>query len=156
MLNSPAAPEQMQALVGRWIGKGEVFANPFGPAGRSQGVWEFRIDGPGLHLIHDYRETRSDGYVFEGHGIFAIDPSTGEFVWYWFDTYGHPPLSPARGNWRGRILQLEKITARGIGRTRFGLEDGRLVHDVETRSPGADDFVPVTHAVFERETDDVR
>ena len=150
MAGRPASPKQMQALEGRWTGRGEIFSNPFGPAGTTQGAWSFRMDAPGLHLVHDYREQRSDGNIFDGHGVFAIDPDTSEFLWYWFDTYGHPPLSPARGRWAANILRLEKHTPRGVGRSSFRLDDQFLIYEADTKPNGANEFIAITRAVFER------
>jgi hypothetical protein len=48
-----------------------------------------------------------------GHGVFTLDPSNGSTLWYWFDSFGYPPLEPARGGWEDNTLWLAKRTPRG-------------------------------------------
>lgn len=137
-------------LVGHWDGAGEVFPNPWGPAGMTRGHWDFRFDGAGLHLIHDYAEQRSDGSRFDGHGVFARDPVVGDILWFWFDSYGFPPLQPARGNWQGSRLELEKQTPRGLGRTHFTLESARLVVEIWSGPREVSDVILISRGVFRR------
>ena len=143
--------ERLATLAGNWRGEGEVFANPWGPAGRSASTWAFRFDPPRLNLIHDFHERRDGGFAFDGHGVLTVDPDGGDVLWFWFDTHGYPPLQPARGGWEGNTLRLEKHTPRGVGRSSFELGTDRLVYRVVTRLAGADAFIPITTAEYRRE-----
>jgi len=157
--NGPSSPEPasagraapLAALVGRWSGGGELFPNPWGFAGPVEGVWTFRLDRSGHNLIHDYVEQRANGEIFEGHGVLTIDPASQEIVWFWFDSYGFPPLAPARGAWNGEELRLEKTTPRGSSTSRFHLSGGRLSYAVEARLTGAAEANPIMRGVFVRD-----
>jgi|SRR5581483_3084099 len=142
--------ERLAALVGRWTGTTEVFPNPWGPSGPAQGEWTFRLDLGGFNLIHDYCERRENGYRFEGHGVLTVDPTSQDIVWFWFDNYGFPPLSPARGQWNLSILTLEKTTPRGRARSVFGLTGDLLTYEVSSQVTGASEFSAVMNGTFRR------
>ena len=151
MASEPRRPSaELARLVGVWTGDGEVFANPWGPAGRTTGEWRFRLDGGGFNLIHDYREIRDGANVFEGHGVLTVDPETADWLWFWFDTYGFPPLAPARGGWEAGRLSLAKSTPRGQARSVFTLDGDALEYAVETRLADAADFIPVSRGRYLR------
>ena len=133
----------LACLEGCWKGPGETYPNPWGPAGATIGSWRFWFDRRRLNLIHDYSEERGAGEPFDAHGVLTVDPETRDVLWFWFDAYGHPPLSPSRGGWDGTALRLEKVTSRGVGRVTFERRDDDLSCRMETRPAGADAFVPV-------------
>jgi hypothetical protein len=143
--------KNLSAFVGTWLGAGEVFTNPWGPSGRLTGHWQFWLDRARVNLIHDYREERADGTVFEAHGILTIDQPTDEYVWFWFDSYGFPPLSPARGQWRNSSVTLEKDTPRGRGRSSFTLSSDSLRFETASLLHGAADFTPIMHGHYLRQ-----
>ena len=105
-------------LQGHWTGTGVLHPNPWGPSGPTTGTWTFRLDACGHHLLHDLAEVREAGGTFAGHGVMCVDPAAGGIVWFWFDSYGQPPLEPARGTWDGDLLVLRKHTPHGHGRSR--------------------------------------
>lgn len=154
-MEKTALHASLSPLVGTWMGAGEVFANPFGPGGPTQGGWRFGFDAGGFNLIHDYREERAGGHVFAGHGVLTVDPATAAIVWFWFDSYGFPPMAPAQGRWEGPRLLLEKVTPRGTGRSVFTLEGETLGYRSEVKLTGAEGFVPVTGGVFRRAPGDM-
>jgi len=139
-------------LVGRWTGSSETFPSAWGPGGVASGAWSFRLDAAGFNLIHDYREQRRDGAIFEGHGVLTVDPASDEPVWFWFDSFGFPPLSPSRGVWEGDTLTLVKTTPRGEGRTFFRLDGDMLHHQSASRLTGQTEFSPVSEGRFQRES----
>lgn len=145
---------RLAALEGAWEGDEEIFASPWSQGGPAHGRWAFRCDPSGLHLIHDFAETRASGERFDGHGVLCVDPSAvdpaGPILWFWFDSFGFPPAAPARGGWDGPTLTLEKATPRGLGRTRFTLEPGRLLQTVEARPAGTEAFAPVMTGRYRR------
>ncbi|TSD89772.1 DUF1579 domain-containing protein [Mycobacterium sp. KBS0706] len=152
MTSLPPGPlhRSLARLEGAWEGEEEVFSNPWGPGGPARGRWEFRFDRAGLALIHDFSEERSGGYRFDAHGVLTVDPAAEEIVWFWFDSYGWPPLTPSRGAWEDDRLVLEKHTPRGIGRSVFTVGPDRFTHEIESRPTGQDGFVPVMRGVFHR------
>ena len=80
----------------------------------------------------------------------AIDPETGDWLLFLFDSYGFPPLQPARGRWEGNRLVLEKTTPRGVGRTVFEIGPDRFTYSVASSAHGAATFTPVMDGVYRR------
>lgn len=138
-------------LEGHWTGTGTLHPNPWGSSGPTTGSWTFRVDASGHHLLHDLTELRETGDTFTGHGVMCVDPAAGEIVWFWFDSYGHPPLQPARGTWEGDRLVLRKRTPRGLGRSSFALDGCTLAYHVESQTHGQDTFTPVFSGRYERQ-----
>ena len=142
-------PDQRLALlVGDWEGDEQVFPNSWGPGGPGRGKWTFRLDASGFNLIHDFSEIRDGGYQFDAHGVLTVDPATREFFWFWFDSYGYPPLNPSHGNWQGSTLTLEKTTPRGVGRSVFALGANLFDYRVENKLNGEAMFTPVMTGRF--------
>lgn len=135
-------------FVGDWEGDGEIFPNPWGPAGRGHGKWSIRLAAAGFSLIQDFAEVREGGHRFDAHGVLTVAPEVGDYVWFWFDSYGFPPLHPARGNWQGSSLMLEKTTPRGIGRSVFELHHDGFDYRVESKLNGEEHFAPVMAGHF--------
>lgn len=142
--------DTLNLFEGAWAGEGRVFPNPFGPDGPTTGRWSFGFDPGGLNLIHDYREERAGGHRFAGHGVLTVDPAAAEIVWFWFDSYGFPPIPHARGRWDGPRLVLEKVTQRGTGRSVFTLAPDSLSYRAEVKLAGAAEFSPVTEGTYRR------
>ena len=142
--------ERLKALVGNWAGEETLFPSPWGPGGTARGSWRFAFDASGFNLIHDYNEERSNGQHFDAHGVLAVDPEAAEYVWFWFDSFGFPPLNPARGNWDGSTLMLIRHTPRGIGRSFFELAGDRFTYRIDSKVKGQDDFAPVMEGTFLR------
>lgn len=130
-------------LEGHWSGRGETYPNPWGPAGPTVGSWHFHFDRVRLNLIHDYIEERQNGGCFEAHGVLTVDPASQDVLWFWFDAYGHPPLTPARGRFRGPSLALEKVTPRGVGRTTFQWSTDELLCGMDCKLTGTEAFIPI-------------
>ncbi|HTH48327.1 MAG TPA: DUF1579 domain-containing protein [Candidatus Limnocylindria bacterium] len=138
------------ALEGQWSGHETIYPSPWGPGGPAEGKWRIARDGSGLHLVFDYTERRADGTSFDAHSVAAIDPETGDWLLFLFDSYGFPPLQPARGRWEGNRLVLEKTTPRGVGRTVFEIGPDRFSYSVASSAHGAATFTPVMDGVYRR------
>ena len=139
---------RLAEFVGDWEGDEEVFPSPWGPGGRARGRWTFRLGAAGFGLIQDFSEVREGGVRFDAHGVLTVDPEAGDYVWFWFDSYGFPPLNPARGTWQASVLALEKSTPRGIGRSVFELNDGAFRYRVESKLNGETRFAPVMAGTY--------
>lgn len=122
-------------FVGEWTGAETLHPSPWTAGGSAEGKWSIRRDGAGLHLVFDYAEQRADGGRFDAHGVLARDPENGDVLLFIFDSFGFPPLSPARGRWEGSRLVLDKATPRGVGRTVFMLEADGFGYAVSSRLP---------------------
>lgn len=140
--------DSLEPFLGVWRGGGEIAPNPWGGAGPCHGSWSFRFDAARKALIHDYDERRADGSGFAGHGVWCADAR--DLVWFWFDSYGFPPLEPARGGWRDGRLELIKSTPRGQGRSVWTCDGRRLTYLVEARPVNETAFARVMSGTFER------
>lgn len=141
---------KLSLFIGNWSGGGEIYANAWSQATSCEGLWQFAFDRSGHHLIHDYCETRRNGQSFEGHGVFDLDTDTKEVLWFWFDSYGFSPTSPARGCWDGERLELIKSTPRGLGRSTFIFSHNRFYYLIEARLNGEDIFSAVMEGEFKK------
>lgn len=141
---------RLMDFVGDWEGDEEIFPNPWGPGGPGHGKWNFRLGAAGFSLIQEFSEVRDGGYRFDAHGVLTVDPEAGDYVWFWFDSYGYPPLNPARGHWHGASLTLEKTTPRGTGRSVFELHHDAFDYRVESKLNGDAHFAPVMAGQFVR------
>jgi hypothetical protein len=148
--DSSVARAQFASLEGQWMGLETIHPSPWSGGGSAEGKWQIRCDGSGLHLILDYLEQRADGTAFNAHSVIAIDPETGDWLLFIFDSFGFPPLQPARGRWYGDRLVLEKATPRGVGRTIFEIGPDEFRYAVASRSHDATAFTPVMDGVYRR------
>jgi hypothetical protein len=140
--------DSLEPFLGVWRGGGDIAPNPWGGTGPCHGSWSLRFDAARKALIHDYEERRADGSVFAGHGVWCADAD--DLVWFWFDSYGFPPLEPARGGWRDGRLELTKSTPRGQGRSTWTCDGRRLTYLVEAKPTGEAAFARVMAGAFER------
>lgn len=140
--------DSLDLLAGTWRGHGEIAPNPWGGSGPCRGAWTFRFDAARKAMIHDYDETRADGTPFNGHGVWCADGD--DLVWFWFDTYGFPPLPPARGGWRDTSLVMTKTTPRGLGRSIWTCDGRVLTYRVEAQPTGQPDMSLIMQGRFER------
>lgn len=89
------------------------------------------------------------------HGVLTVDPASGEVVWYSFDSFIPAPEAPARGEWYGSTLGLEKMTARGAARHRITVVGDYLNHVIATAKPEAagEDFQVFMDGTYQRQHD---
>lgn len=149
-MTSIPAPSWFDQLVGTWTGTGQIFPNPWGPAGPSEGAWRFWRDPGERYLLQDFSEQRPGATPFHAHGVLMPDPATGQILWFWFDSYGFPPLPPAQGAWADDRLLVEKTTARGTGRTELRLAGNQFFYRIDFRAPEAADFTPILKGEYGR------
>lgn len=126
-------------LVGDWSGEEALSPSPWGPGGAAQGRFRFRSGLDGMALLQDYEQEKDGRVAFRGHGVFLIEPGSGDVLWWWFDSVGFP-AEVARGRWDGEVLRLEKRTPRGEARYRFELSGGTLEFEIENRFAGQAEF----------------
>jgi hypothetical protein len=142
--------DRLAALVGGWCGREQRAASPWAAGGPADATLDFRLAAERFVLVEDYA-SRCDGRSdLSGHGVFSVEPGTEEVLWHWFDSIGFPPVEPARGNWTGDCLVLERNTSRGTNRTTWSLEGGELHQMVEFRSPETGDFAVLLDGRYTR------
>jgi len=139
-------------FIGTWTGCGEVLPNPWGYSGATNGQWRFSLALGDKHVLADYREERHDGSAFEGHGLMMQDQESPDVLWFWFDSYGYPPIPEARGRHGGTALIFEKVTPRGRGRTTLSIAGEHLHHEAAFQPHDASSFVIVARGSYERNT----
>ncbi|WP_242108392.1 DUF1579 family protein [Luteimonas aquatica] len=147
-------PEQAKLMrfAGHWSGAEQVSPSPFGPGGAATGRTRFREDLAGMALIQEYEQEKDGAVVFRGHGVFLVEPDSGDVLWWWFDDFGFPPDPPARGRWSGEVLEFSKSTPRGEARYRYELDGDRYRFVIENRFPGQPDFAEFMRGDYTRRT----
>ena len=142
---------KLQRFVGSWIGDEILAPSPWGPGGPAVGRSHMRVALDGMAMLMDYEEEKDGVIVFRGHGVFGVDPQSGEALWWWFDNMGIPPLSPSRGTWDGDTLTFVSSSERGTGRYTYRFE-GRDRYDfrIENRFPGQPDFSDFMRGSYRR------
>lgn len=143
--------ERLAALVGRWRGHEERSASPWAAGGRADATLDFHLAAGKFVLVEDYASRRDGQPDLSGHGVFSVDPGTGDVLWHWFDSIGFPAAEPARGGWKDECLVLERSSSRGTNRTTWSLEGGELHQIVEFRPPGADELTVLVHGRYTRD-----
>ena len=86
------------------------------------------IDLNGFFVVQDYVQEKAGRVSFSGHGIFGYDSAAQNYTWYWVDAMGFVPDAPARGQFEGDTLKLEKVTPRGAARYTHRLEGKTSYH----------------------------
>lgn len=125
-------------LLGNWAGNEEQAESPWGPAAAARAMQVFKLDVADQAVLQDYRQVRSDGAEFTGHGVFLREPEDGGVLWWLFDSTGIPPEA-ASGAWVGRTLTCTRQSPRGRATHRFEvIADDLLHYAVEVTLPGAE------------------
>lgn len=125
MPNLGPAHRRLAALEGTWTGTERLAPSPWSEGGDAHVELRFARVAGGFAVAQDYRSDTG----LSGHGVFSAD---GDVVlWHWFDSIGHPPLTPARGGWSGDTLTLTRTSPRGTNRTTFALTGDRLTQRIE-------------------------
>lgn len=136
-------------LLGDWQGTEQQGESPWGPAGQARAALRFKHEAGGAVVIEDYRQVRSDGREFYGHGVFLAQG--GEVWWWFFDSYGEPP-EPAVGGWVDGELALAKITARGTAMHRFRPGADRLEYRITLNVSPLEAVTPFLSGSYRRVT----
>lgn len=143
--------DKLMRFAGRWSGQEQLSPSPWGPGGEATGNTTMRVDLDGMALVQEYFEEKDGAVAFRGHGVFLIEPDSGDVLWWWFDSMGFPP-EPARGKWDGDVLLFEKSTPRGDARYRYEFGGDRYRFSIENRFPGQADFVEFMHGDYTRQS----
>jgi len=146
----PAHLARLHRFAGRWSGPEHASPSPWGPGGASIGHGAYHVALDGTALIQEYRQEKDGQVVFRGHGVFLIEPDSGDVLWWWFDSMGFPP-EPARGRWQGDTLHFEKTTPRGEARYRYEFAHDRYRFVIENRFPGQSEFAEFIRADYLRQ-----
>jgi hypothetical protein len=137
--------QTLHRLAGKWIGEETMHPSPFGPGGKAIGLYDNRVACNGFFVVSDYDQITGNKLSYTGHAIFGVDPATQETTWYWVDTMGFPPPSPARGKWDGDTLVLIGRDGKDQihGRYTYAFEgDGRLRFKLENTQDGGKSWHP--------------
>lgn len=123
-----------------------MFDSPWSTAGNAWGDFSFHHSLPGI-CIRDYRQRRDDGSEFLAHEVFQQQSDGG--IWlFGFDTFGYPPLEPARGEFNDGTLTLVKITPRGRARHRW-IAAETLDYWVDIAVADSAEFIPFLRASYQ-------
>ena len=117
------AHAHLAALAGEWKGEEILHPSPWAPERRTAtGTFSSKMILDGMHLMHDYIESRDGQIVFRGHGIYGWDPKRERYTMHWFDSMGFPP-NETLGVLEGNTLIFEQSGDQGHSRYTYALLD---------------------------------
>jgi hypothetical protein len=140
----------LHRMAGEWEGDETLSPSPWGPGGAARGHGIYRIVTDGMAVTQDYEEHKDGAIAFRGHGVFTIDPSTQDVLWWWFDSMAYPPDGPARGRWEGDTLTLHKSAPQGDARYIYRLQGERYEFSIENKYPGQADYCLFMRGTYTR------
>ena len=142
---------KLQRLAGNWIGEETLEPSPWGPGGKATGKLSMETILEGFFVAGDYVEGKDGQVAFRGHSVFGYDPKAGDVLWYWFDSMGTPPPTPARGRWDGDTLVLRSKQEQGEGRYTYRFEgNDRYFFRLENSFDGGKSWVKFMEGTYER------
>lgn len=94
-----------------------------------------RLSTSGFVLTQEYAQLRDGEVSFGGHGVFWVDPKTGEQCLHWWDSMGIAP-NVFRGGWEGDTLVLESAGPGGHVRGTWVMGDRSFTHRMEMSPDG--------------------
>jgi len=56
----------------------------------------YEVGLEGFFVIGDYVEEQNGNVVYRGHSVFGWDDQQKSYVWWWLDSMGSIPSTPAR------------------------------------------------------------
>lgn len=127
--------ETLARLTGAWIGDETMYPSPWSPEERKTTA---RIQArllDGFYAVSDYEQRDGDEVTFRGHGVYAWDPATKEYLMYWFDSMGGPG-GVARGTLEGNQLTFRNETPMGHSRYRYTFHDDETVFEMAMSPDG--------------------
>lgn len=123
----------LASLLGHWRGATRMESGPWGPERTVDAEVTFTQVAGGFAVVQSYRHTEPDGSHFEGHGIFTLDTTRRDILWYYVDSTGVPPDAPVRCTWHDGVLQMEHHIGAGSTRHTLSVTGGVLVDVAELR-----------------------
>lgn len=141
----------LAAFVGDWMGEETIATTRWGQGGAAVGYASARFDLGCKVLVQDYREEREGNPALQAHAVFAAGQEPGEFVLYWFDSYGFVPGQPAMGHWDGTRLVFLRVSQRGQTRHIYEfVADGLYRLVLESSFDGGVKWEPVMQGEYRR------
>ena len=130
---------RLHALGGDWEGEEILHAlPPFQAAeGRAVGRFRSRVAAGGFFLVVDYTQSKDDAVVFEGHGVYGFDPTTGGYSMWWYDSMGSSPIACVPGRYADGTWTYETESALGHVRYVYQLRGpGEFTLSIDTTQDG--------------------
>ena len=142
---------KLHRLAGQWIGDETLEPSPWGPGGTAVGRITGQVALDGMFVTSDYVEEKDGQVAFRGHSVFGWDPSSETVTWYWFDSMGSYPSSPAHGTWDGDTLVLRSTSPGAEGRYTYRFEgNDRYAFQIENSRDGGKTWVKFMEGVYRR------
>jgi hypothetical protein len=138
-------------LTGRFAGRDRVHETVWAPGGDASARAEGSPGADGRVLVRRHTDERDGQVTFEALDVLMVDPVSGALLLYGFDSVGYPPDPPARGDWHGEVLVLERRTARGSSRTTYAPTADGYRWRKEFQAPGTEGWATVVEGELHRE-----
>jgi hypothetical protein len=145
---SATIASRLAFLMGSFTGTERMHPSAWAPGGPATSSAEASAELDGNLVVQRYVQLRDGSVSFELVAIWMCDPSSGDVLYYGFDSAGFPADPPARGSWDDAQLVLERTTPRGSSRLTVEPTGHGWSWSKEFRGPDAVTWTPVQDAVF--------
>ena len=131
--------DRLDRFCGSWLGTVVVPPNPQIPDGMTA---ESRVETTrelgGWFVLMNYEQRQPGGNLYTARGVIGYDAEQGHYTFYWFDSQGWNPGTPAVGQWEGDRVVFKQVSSMGHNRMVFDFSgDHGYKFSMDTSQDGA-------------------
>ena len=142
--------KRLAVFAGEWNGEEMVYPSRWQAGGPATSRVSARIDLNGFYLIQDTKQMRVGKETFATHGLFTNAREDRTYKFFWHDSLGYYPPSPASGGWARNSLVLVRGSLRGNARHVYEVVDDNTYNMKIQFSPDAEGWSDVLTGVYRR------
>ncbi|HEY5615999.1 MAG TPA: DUF1579 family protein [Bacteroidota bacterium] len=133
------AHQQLQLLVGNWVGQEKINPSPWDPlGGPAIGRVKNKLALNGFAVVQQYEQERNGAVNFRGHGIFTWFEPEKCYMLHWFDSFGATP-NVMKGQFEKNVLTLTSKGSFGHSKAVFDFsEDGQYYYRMDVSEDGTE------------------
>lgn len=125
----------LRRFAGDWHGAETMHPSPWDPeGGEAVGHSHARVALNGFAVVVDYEQERDGRVTYRGHGVYAYDKDTGDYLLHWFDSIGGT-LESFRGSFEGDVLTVSHPGPPMHARLTYDLSEPGLMRTRMEMSP---------------------
>ena len=142
--------EKLTRLAGTWTGEETMHPSPWLPdGGKATATVAMRADLDGFVLITDYVQRTGEQTTYAGHGVYTVEPGSGEVVLHWFDSLGGQ-LEQFRGGWIDEMLIVQSKTQMGYMRLTYDFSQPDTLKNAADTSPDGESWTRMFEGLLTR------
>jgi hypothetical protein len=141
---------RLRELAGEWEGEETMFPSDWDPkGGKAKGRTSARVALGSFVVISDYEQVRDGNVTFAGHGVWTIEPASGLYAMYWFDSIGLG-METFRGTWEDDVISLVSQNPMGRFRLTYDLSAADVLRSRMESSQDGESWVPMFEGTYRR------